>query len=231
MKKVFIAVTAYDSKVDTDCAMSIVNNMETLRRNGHDFHLHFETGCCYIALARSKCVAKFLESDATDLVFVDSDLAFDHDAIAKLIAHDRDVVCGAYPFKGNELGFPIRVITNGDGTPVVDKYTGLIEIEGGPTGLFRIQRSVLEKMCVEECKSTAVTDNGNPVYMLFDTGMLREKGVWWGEDYLFCLRWKDMGGRIWCEPSINFEHIGRHAYKGNYHQYLQAQVKPEQVGK
>lgn len=227
MKKVFIAVLAYDFKVDTDCVMAVINNMEILKRNGIGVHLHFETGCCYLPIARNNCVFKFMASDCTDMVFVDSDVAFQSDAIMKLISPDKDIVCGLYPFKLDTEGYPARLLANDDGTYKIDPYTGLVEIEGGPTGLMRIQRQVIATMQAKLPETECVNDQGESIFSLFDTGMQRGSKQWFGEDYLFCLRWRDLGGKIWAEPDIEFDHIGRKRYHGNYRKYMETLTKKD----
>lgn len=34
------------------------------------------------------------------------------------------------------------------------------------------------------------------------------------------MRYREMGGRVWLEPNIKFNHIGVKAWEGNYHEYL-----------
>lgn len=36
----------------------------------------------------------------------------------------------------------------------------------------------------------------------------------WGEDYWFCMRWKEQGGEIWVDPDITFTHTGSKQYSG-----------------
>ena len=46
------------------------------------------------------------------------------------------------------------------------------------------------------------------------------KGGRVGEDIYFQKRYKEMGGKIWCEPDISMGHFGVKEWKGNYHEYL-----------
>ena len=43
---------------------------------------------------------------------------------------------------------------------------------------------------------------------------------WWGEDARFCRLWTDLGGEIWIDPDIEFNHTGPKTYVGNYHEFL-----------
>jgi hypothetical protein len=57
-----------------------------------------------ITRARNYCTDEFLRSDCTHLIFVDSDIGFEADAVFTLLslqsdASDYDVICGPYPKK------------------------------------------------------------------------------------------------------------------------------------
>lgn len=227
MKKIFVAVPCYTGMVEVGCCAALLANIRQLEKVGHEVVLHFETGNCYIPQARNMCVAAFLDTKCDEIIFVDSDLWFENTAFEKLIKHDKEVICGAYPYRQAMEGYPIRVNCNADGTPIVDAETGLIELEGGPTGLMKIQRNVLVGLRQPEWKTSNKTAFSSDVYAIFDTGLLRNDGQWWGEDYLFCLRCADFGIKIFCEPNIDVKHIGKQEVKGNYHKFLINQPRPE----
>lgn len=229
-KTVFLAILAYTGYVDVATMGSVIDNIESLTNEGFNINLHFEVGCCYLPEARNNCVAKFLESRANYLCFIDSDLGFNPNSILKMVKFDKDIICGAYPFKTGVEGFPIKVLTNNDLTPCVEEATGLIKIEGGPTGLMIIKKEVFQTLINKnpEWKTNRKTEKGNNIYAIFDTGMLFENDRnWYGEDYLFCYRAINAGYNIFCYPDINFLHIGRNCRTGNYHQFLLKQPKPE----
>lgn len=46
-----------------------------------------------------------------------------------------------------------------------------------------------------------------------------------GEDIYFQQRYKEMGGRIWCEPNIDISHYGVKEWKGNYQEWLLEQSR------
>jgi len=220
---VFIAVLAYDGRVDALTSQSLMANAIDLQSRG-DYNLAytFESGCCYLPRARNNCVQSFLETGLDYLIFVDSDLYFQDDAMHKLLSHKKDIVGGAYPYRGGAGGWPVRPIKDKNDNVVIDNYSGLIECEGVPTGLMCIHRNVFINMLAKHPEYISdQIDNGKRIFYIFDTGMLWEnKKHWYGEDYLFCLRAKKDGYKIYCEPNINFEHIGKEGRQGNYKKYL-----------
>jgi hypothetical protein len=54
------------------------------------------------------------------------------------------------------------------------------------------------------------------LYSLFDTSHDQENNNnYLSEDYTFCKRWRDMGGKVWLDKSIRLDHIGRKMFKGD----------------
>jgi len=87
------------------------------------------------------------------------------------------------------------------------------------TGFMMIQRHVLETM-YKAFPSTKYRDDvgflteaeNEYAYALFDCGV--EEGHYLSEDWLFCNRWKNMGGDIWADISIRLNHTGLEEYTG-----------------
>ena len=52
-----------------------------------------------------------------------------------------------------------------------------------------------------------------------------QDGRYIGEDYLFCQRFRNMGGEIWCLADATTGHVGETVYKGNYCEFMGG-VKP-----
>jgi len=224
--KIFIAVLAYDSKIDVGCCTALLNNIRFLEHLGNEVTLHVECGCCYLPVARNNCVGTFLDSSDDIIIFVDSDLWFDNTAIFKLLRYPKPVVCGAYPYKVKREEFPIWPTKTEKGQIMREKSTGLIQLDGGPTGLMAIERGVFEKMKTAhpEWRTTSKTAAGSDLYVFFDTGLLRNDGKWWGEDYEFCNRCRDLDIEMWCEPDIDFHHFGKSASQNNFARHLGIKV-------
>ena len=90
-----------------------------------------------------------------------------------------------------------------------------------PTGFMMIKRNVIENM-FKAFPSTKYVDDvsflepeeNEFAYALFDCGV--EDGHYFSEDWLFCDRWRKMGGDIWIDVTINLTHTGIEDYKGSY---------------
>jgi hypothetical protein len=219
---IFLAIPCHDGKVVAECEVSILRNTHLMRDMGHTVVPYYLPRNIYLDKARNKCVHRFLESKCTDLVFIDSDISFDDDAILKLIKHDKDIVAGIYPLKQDFEEYPMQLYYDRDNN-FKDEETGLIMANMVPTGLMRIKRSVFEKMITFDNSEEKyrIQKDHDGIYTFFNTGILFENdNTWWGEDVAFCRYWKLHGGKIFIEPDITFSHIGTKKWSGNLHKYL-----------
>ena len=39
------------------------------------------------------------------------------------------------------------------------------------------------------------------------------------EDFSFCQRWRQCGGEVWASATHTIQHIGNHAFEGNFHDW------------
>jgi len=96
----------------------------------------------------------------------------------------------------------------------------MIEVENVATGFMMIKRDVIENM-QKEYSSTKYREDehflnnneNNFSYALFDCGVI--DGKYLSEDWLFCHRWKKMGGSLWIDISINLIHTGIEDFQGS----------------
>jgi hypothetical protein len=97
----------------------------------------------------------------------------------------------------------------------------LAKVKHLATGFMLIQRATIEKM-MKAFPSTKYVDDvqflrpeeNKYAYALFDCGV--EEGHYYSVDWMFCHRWKKMGGAIFIDVSINLTHTGIEDYQGCY---------------
>lgn len=155
-------------------------------------------GNCHVDDARNAVVRDFLESDCTDLLFLDADVDWEPKELVQLCRHDLDIVGGVYPYRregGEEM--PVRLK---DGAKPED---GLLEVEGLPTGFMKIKRHVLEKMAELAPK---YFDKTHETAMVFDRPDPGPDKTRWGGDIAFCNRFRSMGGRIYADQELRLGH-------------------------
>ena len=140
-QKVLLATPTYD-KLGAAYTEALFHSSDALAKAGIASELCILAGDCHVDDARNFLVRNFLESDCTDLVFLDADVAWPPEALVELLRYDRDVVAGLYPLKSRTENFPVRLLPD----KVWAEVDGLLEVESVPTGFLRIRRSVLERM-------------------------------------------------------------------------------------
>lgn len=90
---------------------------------------------CYIHINREMITKQAIENECSHLLFVDSDVLFNHDAIEKLMAHDLDIVGARF----NKRILPIQ-------STVKEDITELSVVAFVPTGLMLINCNVFKKL-------------------------------------------------------------------------------------
>ena len=89
-KHVWFCVPAYTGQVHLGTMRSIIADMLKLAERGDRVTIFDESGNALIGDCRGLIVAQFLASDATDLVFIDSDVAWAAGSLVQLVDHPVD---------------------------------------------------------------------------------------------------------------------------------------------
>ena len=126
--------------------------------------------------------------------------------------------------------FPVKL--DNPHSITVDK--GVIEMTHAPTGCMLIKREVFDKMIkaypeLEIFQPTII--NGKEVkkdnmYNLFDTLHDTKTKRYFGEDFGFCQRWADIGGKVYGYIDDYITHVGDHQYKGRFRDDLWQATRP-----
>lgn len=147
--------------------------------------------------ARNNFVKQAIDESYTHLMFIDSDMVFNADALNVLLHHDKDIISGSIfsrvpPYKPCfyeklRIGEPGEVIVEN----VKELQDGLQEVEGVGTAFLLIKTEVL-KTIIEK-------HNVYPFQPI--TG--------YGEDLSFCLRARQCGYGVWIDNDLIIGHIGK----------------------
>lgn len=198
---------------------SIIASAAVLRAAGHDLVVRIEQGCPYIDAARQKLLREHLEDSCDAVVFVDDDLGWQADALLRLVEADAPVVAGDYRFRKPEEVYMALLASGEDGRPVV-RADGCIEAERVAGGFLMVRREAVDLFA--HAYPDLAYAGGHVA--LFQHGVI--EGVWYGEDYAFSKRWRDLGGTLWLVPDLTISHHDWDSdavYAGNLHEFLQRQ--------
>lgn len=207
--KVFIATPTYDSRVHVQYMLGVTHTIMDLKSKGVDVYLVPNLASTLLILGRNTLIEAFMKTDATHLMFIDSDLGFNGDSVSTLMSYDKDIVCGVYPSR-KATTFIYRPTASEDGSFVSDKtHPHLIQADMIPAGFMCVKRDVIVKMR-ERFKHLAYAPKeegmGDTGTLLFNTEVV--DGEFWSEDYVFSLRAREVGAEIWMDPKIQFDHAG-----------------------
>ena len=191
-----------------------------------------------VTQGRNLCASTFLNSDASHMLFIDSDIEFTTRSVYRLFKSPHEISLIPYPIKQksdpkfredyktrpdddiNSMGYtyPIELPNTQDIRPV----DGFIEVIKGPTGMMMIKRSAFEKL-IEHYKELVIKQktlmNGELVdrpnyYNFFDTYWSPKDKTYIGEDFYFCKLWRSIGGKLFALVDEEISHIGEYKYTG-----------------
>ena len=204
--KLFVGIPAYGT-VPADIIQPLMQFVFGF--GGMQLSLHLEMKDSLVARARNSIAAKFLASDCTHLLQLDSDLVVDPAALGELVMRDEAIVGGLYPKK--KVG-PCDWVINKDAD--METRGDLAEVSYIGTGLLRIKRDVFETMVLKELVDPFDADPGEdgPKHRhdFFPTGVVGNRYL--SEDYYFCHLAKAAGYQIWADTNCRALHLGQVAY-------------------
>jgi len=169
------------------------------------------------------------------MMFIDTDLIFPAEAVERLYAyakaHGPNIYAGAYPLKK----LSPQVVFNGMPNCKPDK-DGMLEVREAGTGFMLIHRDVFTKMreaFADEIRYEA--DVGEQkierpiMYDYFTVGvrpdLILKYKRFLSEDWYFCQRWREIGGKVLMNTQISCGHIGQHVFPGNPQEIIEAANK------
>jgi hypothetical protein len=181
-KKIGIGA-ANTGSMHIDTAFSL---LRMLKGFPYDYDVLFKRGSI-LHYNREELVKMAIKRDCTHLLFVDTDMVFEKDAVLRLLNRNKDIIGVQY----NTRKYPTQP------TAFLMGGTGdLQRAESVGTGFLLIDLKVFEKM-KEPWFFWGFSDKGE---------------VTMGEDYWFCDKARKAGFEIWCDLSIPMGHIGDKIY-------------------
>jgi hypothetical protein len=235
-----IGTPCYGGMVSLPYMLSMLALKDVLNREKVPFRLLTPANDSLITRVRNSIANEFLrDARATHLLFIDADIEFVPAMVPRLLASGKDVVCGVYPVKGLDLarvmGQPAGTSPQAAEAASLDYAVklkpgckmdaqGFLEVDYAATGFMMIRREALVRMVDAypqlqyrfSCTNEAPGEN----YAFFDTAIDPQTRDYLPEDYAFCKRWRDIGGKVHVSVPGKFAHHGGKAYVGDFAQFL-----------
>lgn len=186
--KILIAVPCMDN-----VAAGFAQSLAVLQKTG-DVAVAFVVGSL-IYDSRNKLAQQAVASEADYVMWFDSDMIFKPDTMLKLLEADKDIVSGLY-FR-RVMPFAPVLFKNlellEDGNSKWEDYNDfpdeLFKLDGIGFGCVLMKTDVL-------------------IDMFGKFGTCFDPIGHFGEDLSFCLRAKELGYEIYCDPNVKCGHVG-----------------------
>lgn len=239
--RVYLALPAY-GRIDVPFVISLLGALQSLQCIGQ---VEFMNGDSLVSRARNNLAHRFLggteqpdgkggkQTTLYDwLLFIDTDLQFNPADVQTLyeVAKKRgpNVYAGTYPIKTLKP----KVVFNAmpDCKPDAD---GVLEVRETGTGFMLIHRKVFEQM-IEKFRDEIefYSDQGDAgaekvvKHDFFSVGVRRDPILGYkrflSEDWYFCQRWREIGGKVFLHTRLQANHIGTFTYPANPAELLEA---------
>lgn len=194
LKKILIAIpTAKHIEVDT---FKAIYDLELPEGYVADFQYFYGYRIDQIR----NLIADWMVKGEWDYLFsVDSDIAFPPHTLKRLISHNRDMVTGVYRQRKPDQHI-IEVYTGtGHNVPwsALQEAGDLVEVGGCGFGCVLVKRHVFQNVPYPHFEYHVALDHQNTV----------------SEDVDFCRKVTDRGMTIWCDTTIQCDHIGHYNFR------------------
>lgn len=224
------------------CLQAYVESMLQLQRvcsaRGIPMMLDTTENESLVQRARNISLARFYEkTQATHFLFIDADIHFDPESVVRLYTSGHDISCVCYPKKcimwhqaEEHVSTGKNIVTMSASLVVNFKLAssaivnGFVEVLDGPTGFMMIKRDVITQMIEKYPELMCVNDHQNrdldTYCALFDCMIDPVTRRYLSEDYAFCRRWQQMGGKIHIDCSSTIGHVGNLRFSGKLSERL-----------
>lgn len=214
MKKVLIAVPCMN-QVPAEFADSLAR-LTSYGLKDHLIGQIFKIGSL-IYTSRDDIAREAITSEADYVMWFDSDMVFPPDTLKRLMVHmenpDVDIVTGLYfrrvqPFTPVLFDHLKKIEDGVEWSEFTDIKGELFEVGGCGFGCVLMTSDIF--MAVQNKFGAMFTPMPGA-----------------GEDIAFCIRARELGYRIWCDPTIPLGHVGYNVVNRNFFLAYQQQQQEE----
>ena len=220
---VYIAMPCYDS-VKINTMLSVIKLVQQLLKSGIKVGINTMKSPL-IHQARNYLTSVFLTTEYQYLLFIDSDVEFEPEAVMRMMVAKKNIICTPYRVKAEQLEKHIYTVEFKNPKNIPFLPGGLVEIEAGPTGLMLIERTVFERIIKNhpelKIKNEAIPNAGDSrkfYYNFFDFGF--NDGYAMGEDVSFCKLARGNDFTIYANTESTTSHHGSYAWEGKFKESL-----------
>jgi hypothetical protein len=235
---VFVATPCFGGLVSQHYMQSVISLIQFASHANFDAALALLGHDSLITRSRNTLVSQFLNTpEATHLLFIDADICFEAEQVYEMLRFDQEFVAGIYPLKVIDWSNPaikraatarepfqtapllyVGTLCAGNEREREGRFATAIYCGGG---FMLLKRQVIERMIAaypeSRYKGVHAYSNAKTAesYALFDCMIDKETGTYVSEDFGFCQKWRDIGGKIWLDTEGKLAHIGAYHFQGD----------------
>jgi len=242
MVKLFLSTPCYGGLCLEKYMTSIIKLQLRLIKEGIQLMLDTTENESLVHRARNVAIGRFMQkTDADYFMFIDADIDFDAESVVRLVKSGHDVSVAVYPKKVVMWDQAKKAVEDGDernmamlssslvaniGAHRRSVENGFVELLDGPTGFMVISRGALDKMHEHftelNCKNDHQNRDFDEYCAVFDCMIDPESRRYLSEDYAFCRRWQQIGGKIYADIHTTLGHVGNLPFSGCMNERLKA---------
>ena len=233
--KLFLSTPCYGGLCLEKYMIGVIKLQLLLIREGIQLMIDTTENESLVHRARNVAIGRFMQkTDAEYFMFIDADVDFDPVSVVRLVRSGHDVSVAIYPKKvvmweqakkaveaddKRDMAMLSSSLVANIGALHRTVENGFIEVLDGPTGFMVISRKALEKMH-EHYKDEldCVNDHQNRDFdnycAVFDCMIDPDNRRYLSEDYAFCRRWQQIGGKIYADCATTLGHVGNLPFSG-----------------
>jgi hypothetical protein len=242
-RKLFVATPMYGGQCFGPYAKCALDLNTLCIKHGIQVQFFFLFNESLITRARNYLADEFMRSDATHLMFIDSDIAYNPIDVLALMAFDKPIIGGPYPKKtiAWEKVYDAAVLHLADDNPLkLEQYCGdyvfnvppgtkeirmdePVEVLEIGTGFMMIKREALEGFrkaypdltYKPDHNRTVNFDGSRYISMFFQALICPDTHRYLSEDYMFCQWCRKANIPVYMCPWMKLQHIGTYIFGGS----------------
>ncbi|GBR68407.1 hypothetical protein [Gluconobacter kanchanaburiensis] len=241
-RHVFIATPCFGGTVTLNYMQSLIGCMAMAPAHNLQLTLSTIGNDALITRARNTLLHQFITmTDATHLLFIDSDIGFSIQDILALLDADHPLIGAPYPLKSHYWDHDTdRFMSAGEPASTASlRYVGdcaalhesktqddIASISYIGTGFMLMTRQMVLDMIAHypetrysridaQIEGNTPASASSDAYALFDCLIDPETRTYLSEDFAFCRRWTGMGGAVALHRGLSLTHTGNTTFQGD----------------
>lgn len=205
-ESVLFCTPCYGGMIHEAHFRSCLNLKEELTKLGVDHDWLTGRNESLVTRARNEMTASFLSTSHSHMMWLDADIEFEPEHVAKIWNMQADIAVGVYAMKKPDKQW-FAAWKDGALVKDLDQFKGPIDVDFAGTGFMLIKREVIETLAAVEGSYEGPNGRVPALYMT----PIHNDGFE-SEDYHFCRIAREAGYKIMMDPSVRLKHWGQFAY-------------------